>query len=369
MPRRLTIDVKIDMLADEPDHPDSCLSRLSHPAAADLTPGLVSSIWGSKSSERDMFQPFFSGKAMHFDGAENFRNVPHSIGLCCQRGQKPHSPNQDDFFVLNRKEWLFVGVMDGHGPLGHEVSHFAQEFLPKHILDRFIPTHDWTASVGQGFHDVIKQMRDQMFSKAHQSGTTASVALLSRNSSLEGAMQLRTAFVGDSSIVYASRKPGCSSWEVKQLGSDHRPDREDEYDRIVGCGGEVRPSSSPKSPPRLVSDIGNLAMSRSLGDFGAEPKGLCHEPETPPTVVLDEGLEHIILICSDGVWDVFEASSAIQLVAKFKPMETQKAAEKLVSKSQSRWKEMNEGGLVDDITAILVRPGFGEGFASSRIDM
>jgi hypothetical protein len=51
------------------------------------------------------------------------------------------------------------------------------------------------------------------------------------------------------------------------------------------------------------------------------------------------------------------------VVSKFEPHEAQKAAEKLVQKAQQRWQQEN-GAAVDDITALVIRPGFIPGTAS-----
>jgi len=129
-------------------------------------------------------------------------------------------------------------------------------------------------------------------------------------------------------------------------------------ERIESCGGKVLRSSSIRSPSRLLMKSGGLAMSRSLGDFDGVPYGLTCEPEVPEEVLLEEQDEHIILICSDGIWDMIEPASAVQLVGRFSPENTQGAAEKLAAKAQVRWQEQDRGSCVDDITVCVVRPNF-----------
>ena len=45
-----------------------------------------------------------------FSPPNRLEDLPHSIGVHCQRGKKEESPNQDDFFVLQTSSWLFCGV-------------------------------------------------------------------------------------------------------------------------------------------------------------------------------------------------------------------------------------------------------------------
>ena len=48
---------------------------------------------------------------------------------------KPESPNQDDFVVMQVDGVCgLYGVFDGHGPFGHDISHFAHQLLPAILL-------------------------------------------------------------------------------------------------------------------------------------------------------------------------------------------------------------------------------------------
>lgn len=38
----------------------------------------------------------------------------HCLGVVSHRGHKPEQPNQDEFFVLVRKQSVFMGILDGH---------------------------------------------------------------------------------------------------------------------------------------------------------------------------------------------------------------------------------------------------------------
>merc|ERR1719235_2380552 len=56
------------------------------------------------------------------------------IGHVCRRGKKPDSPCQDDFFVVADPNWVFAGVFDGHGPVGHLLANTAQHTVMEHAL-------------------------------------------------------------------------------------------------------------------------------------------------------------------------------------------------------------------------------------------
>jgi serine/threonine protein phosphatase PrpC len=325
----------------------------SHPAQSVETPGQVVSIWGSIPRLEDKFVPYFAQKNINFDG--DLSRMRHRVGIVSHRGLKPESPNQDDFFVLARKERIMFGVLDGHGPLGHDVAHFAQEHLPKLIMERLRQDGEaWSEAVTQSVKELVTKARAEVPDKAEISGTTVSIAMLDREGGAsEGPMRLRCAYLGDSIAICAKRK-GKEPWQVTQLTDIHRPDREDEAKRIEEKGGKVREGRGAGNPARLLTTEWNLAMSRSFGDFHAVPFGLSNEPEFSGDEVLEPDEQHLVLVASDGVWDVIPPAQAVQLVAKFKPDEAQLAVEKLIAKAQLRWQQQED--VVDDITAVLIWP-------------
>merc|ERR550532_3829832 len=132
---------------------------------------------------------------------------------------------------------------------------------------------------------------------------------------LGGPLRLRCAHLGDSLAVAARRRRRGEGWELTVLTDMHRPDRPDEAARIVCHGGDLIPGD----PARLITPKWNLAMSRSLGDLQAVPYGLSNSPEISVELELPRGYEHLILVCSDGVWDMIPPAQAVAFVAKFPP--------------------------------------------------
>lgn len=358
--RKLTVECNTRLIGDTISKDRTKARRGSftskqHPAQACQTPGLVMSVWGSDTTESDHFAPYFSQKHSHFDG--ELRSMSHRIGVLSHRGKKPHYPNQDDFFVLARAESLLFGVLDGHGPDGHDIAHYAQESLPGFFVERLRQgSLSWDQIVHASFGDLISHLQHELTEKAECSGSTVSVAMLDREDG-GGPFRLRGAFLGDSTVVHGWRTSPEGSWEVEHLTNIHRPDREDEYARITSAGGEVHMPEGEGFAARLVTPAWKLSMSRAAGDFHAVPFGLSSQPELMTEVHFDEESEHVILCCSDGVWDVLPPVQAVNFVSRFPPEDAQLAVERLVTKAQRRWQESEE--VVDDITAILIWPGFG----------
>lgn len=354
---KMTIEKKISRLL-ESDETGQCEEQ-PHPASACVSPRDAENVVSlcGQVTEQDTFQPFFSGKTINYTNISKLGDLPHNIGVHCQRGQKPGSPNQDDFFVLQTPEWLLCGVADGHGSEGHFVSHFVQERLPEAVLKRLKPENlaDWRSCVRSAFEEVQEQLQEQLPDKALESGTTASMVLLYPDGA--GAWRLSGAFIGDSIVVYARRADVDDLFQVVMVTSTHRPDRQDELERIASSRGKVIPGYDG-SPSRLRVPSGDVAMSRAFGDIDAHMYGMSSEPEFVDECLLQDSQEHLIIMCSDGVWDVLTPREAVTIVSKFAADDAQRAAERLASKAQSRWQQQEcYDGSIDDITVIVIRSG------------
>mmetsp|Transcript_52219 Transcript_52219/g.124992 ORF Transcript_52219/g.124992 Transcript_52219/m.124992 type:complete len:387 (-) Transcript_52219:467-1627(-) len=365
MGRRLTAfghhNLLVDVIAKEQASEGSRVSSKRHPAQETRTPGKVLAVWGHETEEADMFVPYFSSKPFNFDG--DIVRLRHALGVVSHRGHKPDMPNQDEFFVLVQKESVLMGVFDGHGLDGHNVAHFAQEHLPRSILERLNAGQSWEPAVRSAVGTLNSECSqdEEMAQKAQLSGTTMTVLML--DSPSPSLWRIRCAHLGDSIAVLASRPKGGGAWQVTQLTEIHRADRQDESERITKAGGKVVHFEG--EPPRLVADEWCLAVSRSWGDFHAAKCGLSCEPEFSVRD-LPTDCECFVLICSDGVWDVMPQLQAVNLIGKYPPAEAQSAVEKLVSKAQLRWQE--QGDVVDDITALVLWPTLGDALAKENAD-
>lgn len=98
------------------------------------------------------------------------------------------------------------------------------------------------------------------------SGTTASIVLTR-------GPQIISANAGDSRAILVDKNGG-----VRPLSRDHKPDTPEENQRILSCGGRVRPLINQQAGGQEVGparvwlkdlDVPGLAMSRSLGDYVA----------------------------------------------------------------------------------------------------
>lgn len=94
---------------------------------------------------------------------------------------------------------------------------------------------------------------------------------------------------------------------ARALTADHKPNRQDECARVEAAGGKVL----HKGGSHRV--MGLLAMSRAIGDhflrpfIVADPEVSCHLRQ------LDD---EVLLIATDGLWDVFTNDDAMALAIR-----------------------------------------------------
>eukprot|EP00918_Siedleckia_nematoides_P035566 GHVU01077256.1.p1 GENE.GHVU01077256.1~~GHVU01077256.1.p1 ORF type:complete len:609 (+),score=116.86 GHVU01077256.1:453-2279(+) len=320
------------------------------------------------------------------------------VGFVCKKGLKPESPNQDDFFIFRTPEWALYGVFDGHGPYGHEVSNFVQQFLGRKIPEHAAFLTSPCDALRQCFVDSHRALERTTRIDCTLSGTTATVVLHKYATS-----QLHVAHVGDSRCVLikgrevfaihqlaqvgtgqgrgvagktkggaegasspasggqrggagaAATKATRMSWDAVDVTEDHKPTNPAERKRILHTGGQVR---------RLEGDVPHrvfirgkqypgLAMSRAIGDSLGTRAGVIATPDTS-TVDLDRDADVGLMLCSDGVWEFLDSRECATIAAPLvHQQQPRQAAEVLATEAWRRWIQ-EEATVVDDITAIVV---------------
>lgn len=246
---------------------------------------------------------------------------------------------------------LLVGVFDGHGEQGREVSssvaklfaHFAEDLAKlteAAPMDQVLPRQ---------FANLFSLAQDGLRrgGLAEWSGTTGTLAMIDTEAGC-----VVCAYVGDSRLII------CHNQRVLFATSDHDVDDEAER-RVTAAGGEVRRMWVSGIDARRVflrgSDIPGLSMSRALGDLQASAVGVLNEPSIHTCVQIPGG--SAVVLASDGLWEKVTtqevaAITTAALKLKGDDQGAAVAAKALVSEARSRW--IQEGGDVDDITAVVV---------------
>ena len=271
--------------------------------------------------------------------------------------------NQDNFFIynnfLNNSKNIFLGVCDGHGSCGHDVSAYLVNNLPQNLN---------AALISKKYDDISKVNLDEIskficstFVETNTnlvnddrvdstfSGTTFSALIYSPE-------RIISTNVGDSRCVIG--KFDGKTWKAKNLTRDHKPNEPDEMKRILDNGGRVESYKDEDGefvgPERVwlkEDDIPGLAMSRSFGDEIAHTVGVTAEPE-----IFDYNFVHedkFLLLGSDGIWEFISSEECVNIVNDYYLKDDiDGALSYLYKESSKRW--IMEEEVIDDITLIIV---------------
>merc|ERR1712048_392933 len=172
---------------------------------------------------------------------------------------------------------------------------------------------------------------------------------------------LTCANVGDSRAVLA-RRVG-DGWESQWLSFDHKPDLDQERERIEMSGGVVakargkdgREMGTDRVWESHALEKPGLAVSRSVGDACGRTIGVIAKPTFKTHELQDT--DEFLIIGSDGLWDCVDPTLAIQDVARFlnnkslRPAIATNLATKALVK---RVRDAEGGALEDDTTVVIV---------------
>ena len=271
--------------------------------------------------------------------------------------------NQDNYFIyknfLNNNNYSYIGVCDGHGILGQDISSYLVNNLPQNLNNDLLNQNIKNISseklqniskyIDASFIQTnIKLNTDERIDSTF-SGSTCSSLIYSPK-------KLITINVGDSRCILG--KYNNEKWFPKILTRDHKPNEKDELDRIISSGGKVEPLKDPYGnfvgPARVwkkEGDVPGLAMSRSFGDEVGHEVGVIVNPEINEYEFVNE--DKFIILASDGIWEFISNKEAIDIVKDFYLIDDIKGALNFLYKEASkRW--IMEEEIIDDITIILV---------------
>ena len=268
--------------------------------------------------------------------------------------------NQDNFFVYknlnDENNVLFIGVCDGHGLVGHDVSKYLINNLPKNLNQELKKTNKYIAdrktlysTMKKVFISTNKDLCKNPNIDTQFSGSTCVTIILTKNKIISGN-------AGDSRAVMGRYING--EWTSIDLSHDQKPNNPGEKERILAHGGRIEAYKDENGgdfgPPRVwlkYEDVPGLAMSRSFGDEIAASVGTISEPEIEEYDITND--DKFIIIASDGIWEFISSQECVNFIKDFYLKKDLKGCLKfLLNESSKRW--IKEEEVIDDITAVLI---------------
>ncbi|CAL0330454.1 unnamed protein product [Lupinus luteus] len=223
------------------------------------------------------------------------------------------------------------GVFDGHG--GKSAAQFVRDHLPRVIVEDADFPFELKKVVTRSFLETdIEFAKTCSIESSLSSGTTALTAIIFGRS-------LLVANAGDCRAVL------CRSGNAIEMSKDHRPFCIKERKRVESLGG-------------FVDDgylNGLLGVTRALGNWHLEGMKensgrdgpLIAEPEIKMATLTNE--DELLIIGSDGIWDVFRSQNAIDFARRRlqEHNDVKQCCKEIVEEAIKR-------GATDNLTVVIV---------------
>ncbi|GLJ32033.1 hypothetical protein SUGI_0645140 [Cryptomeria japonica] len=229
--------------------------------------------------------------------------------MCGERGWR-------ELAILGDKQNKITGLLDGI------------MWSPRSSANRSdVNEDDWASE--QGSHEDFS---------GPTSGSTACVAVIQNN-------KLIVANAGDSRCVL-SRKG-----QAYNLSRDHKPDLENEKERILQAGGFIH-AGRVNGSLNLARAIGDMELKQNK-NLPPEKQILTACPDIN-VVELCEDDEFVVLAC-DGIWDVMSSQQTVDFIHEHIKSENNLSAvcEKVLDRCLAPTTSLGEG--CDNMTIIIVQ--------------
>ena len=289
-----------------------------------------------------------------------------SIESLCKKGFAGpgiKKTNQDNFFIFNNfnnnSNYIFMGVCDGHGIFGQDISSYLVNNLPQNLNKDIINKNIKNLST-EKLQNLSKILESTFVQTNISLNTDERIDATFSGSTCVTVLYTPTRLicinVGDSRCVMG--KFSNDKWYSKNLTRDHKPSEPDEMDRIIAAGGKVEAYRDndgnfvgPERVWKKEGDVPGLAMSRSFGDEVAHTVGVIVNPEIDEYQLLNE--DKFLILASDGIWEFISSEEVVNIVKDFYlENNIEGALTYLYNEASKRW--IMEEEIIDDITIILV---------------
>ncbi|XP_051891790.1 protein phosphatase 1E isoform X2 [Pristis pectinata] len=257
-----------------------------------------------------------------------FETSIHAIKNMRRKMEDKHVclPDFNTLFNLeDQEEQSFFAVFDGHG--GVDAAIYASIHLHVNLARQEIFQHDPAEALCRAFRLTDERFVQKAARENLRCGSTGVVTFMRGN-------MLHVAWLGDSQVMLVRRG------QVVELMKPHKPDREDEKQRIEALGGCVVWFGAWRVN-------GSLSVSRAIGDAEHKPY-ICGEADSDSTML--DGTEDYLILACDGFYDTMEPEEAVKVVAdhlKENNGDSSMVAHKLVASAR-------DAGSSDNITVIVV---------------
>lgn len=206
--------------------------------------------------------------------------VQYAVSYWNEKGGRPYQ--EDRHFAIRGGGYpdsSLYGVFDGHG--GFRAAQYCKENLLHYVVQDPNFKEDPASALSAAFFRADAEFSAMARMRMLSDGTTAVVACIHNS-------KIYVANAGDSRGIIVQK-----GGRFRRMSIDHKPDREDEEQRIKKLGGKIVHWGRWRVE-------GILAVSRAIGDVSLQPYVTC-EPEILEKNISPE--DEYLVLASDGLWD------------------------------------------------------------------
>eukprot|EP00928_Gymnodinium_smaydae_P087678 TRINITY_DN71910_c0_g1_i1.p1 TRINITY_DN71910_c0_g1~~TRINITY_DN71910_c0_g1_i1.p1 ORF type:complete len:595 (-),score=39.99 TRINITY_DN71910_c0_g1_i1:212-1963(-) len=286
------------------------------------------------------------------------RNAFKSYAAVSSRG---YESAEDAVWWIDTSTIFSLGVFDGHG--GPEAADAVAHKVLRELTARSLgwlrgraEQDDTSAFIASELRDVLRSAQQQLRTSIPRmrGGTTASVVVGDKASK-----STTVAWLGDSQVLHARRDPKTLQFMQLWFSNEHHctedVDWKQRLDQSAWCsveeGAKPRVCRGDQTKGRFKSCIG---MTRSLGDFDFLDVG--DIMDTPEIYHLDFRAGDLLLVASDGLWDMMKVDHVLDHVSACRGRVTTfdgwlpKCLEDLLDIANYKWGVLAHS--VDDISIV-----------------
>eukprot|EP00928_Gymnodinium_smaydae_P039862 TRINITY_DN27144_c0_g1_i2.p1 TRINITY_DN27144_c0_g1~~TRINITY_DN27144_c0_g1_i2.p1 ORF type:complete len:563 (-),score=51.27 TRINITY_DN27144_c0_g1_i2:309-1997(-) len=296
------------------------------------------------------------GNGIDFEGMYTLGTSKHFA----EYSLRGYESSEDSSWWLDTSGIFAIGVFDGHG--GPDVSDDVAYFTMQSLLTRWlvrssqdIPQGNvadfWALALREMLAAAQQRLRTSVAKT--RGGTTASVIVADKDNDVAV-----VTWLGDSQVLHARRHGAETTWRKQWLSSSHDCVRDNAW---IQRGNQTAwcDESNSKKPRVCRGDRHQgrfktcIGVTRALGDFVQLEAG--DILDTPETYVLQVVPGDLVLVASDGLWDVFEVEDVLSILETCERLDPVQewllnCANELTQAAKVKWGLLDTR--MDDITII-----------------
>eukprot|EP00931_Biecheleriopsis_adriatica_P010429 TRINITY_DN111504_c0_g1_i1.p1 TRINITY_DN111504_c0_g1~~TRINITY_DN111504_c0_g1_i1.p1 ORF type:complete len:348 (+),score=67.42 TRINITY_DN111504_c0_g1_i1:2-1045(+) len=251
-------------------------------------------------------------------------------------------------------------LMDGHG--GQDVVKHAGRYLQHTLLEHCStgsaaasPAEEsWPGCATRAFATYQKDVRRQSL----RGGAVVVVVLVEIETS-----RVAFAWAGDAAALILDARG-----QVIFRTSSHTLDNKEELARIQAGRAQYSYEIDDGYLCHTNERVGCVEPTRGIGDLKFESAGFLPVPET--SELMDLAADDMVIVASDGLWDVIEEHEVIRHVMLDRdldfsspPSDTRAAlATKLVQNAIDEWRQQYDDSEADDVCLLMWEPAVASEF-------